>query len=187
MNEEIYYDLIDKDGNPVEPKKGKTGLAVASLVLGIIGLVCCCCGLGYIAAPIALILGIISLVKGFGGKGMAIAGVILSAITAIVLIFFTISCAEYIKVYFKFVSEANEVIQEFEETGELPDYLDQFNGEEYKEFWNEAGFEDFSDYFSQVIGQAKASAGESSESSVVIGEDDEDVIDLGALLIPVQV
>ena len=58
--------------------KQKTGLAVASLVMGVIGC--------FVTAPIGLVLGIVSLVKTnrypneYGGKGMAIAGVILNSI-----------------------------------------------------------------------------------------------------------
>jgi type IV pilus assembly protein PilA len=61
-----------------QPKyvKQKSGLAITSLVLGLIGC--------FITSPIGLILGIISLVKikrypsEYGGKGMAIAGVVLN-------------------------------------------------------------------------------------------------------------
>jgi type IV pilus assembly protein PilA len=60
------------------PMNQKTGLAIASLVLGIIGC--------FITAPISLIMGIVAIKRvnrdsyNYGGKGMAIAGVILSVI-----------------------------------------------------------------------------------------------------------
>ena len=73
-----FYGQVN--GRP-EPD-GNMGLSVASMVLGIIALLICC------IYPVALILGIISLVLGIialksetvGGKGMAIAGMILSVI-----------------------------------------------------------------------------------------------------------
>jgi len=53
-----------------QPTPQKKGLAIASLVAGLL-----CC------APVGLVLGIMSLVKkDQGGKGMAIAGVVLSAL-----------------------------------------------------------------------------------------------------------
>ena len=63
---------------------GKTnGLAIASLILGICGI----CIIG-ICAPIALILGAVSLSQikktGQGGKGMAITGIVLGIIGSIV-------------------------------------------------------------------------------------------------------
>ena len=72
---------------PAAPAKAKTsGLAIASLVLGIAGP--CTVGLGSI---IGLILGIVGLVKigksagAKGGRGLAIAGIVISAIGLLVL------------------------------------------------------------------------------------------------------
>jgi len=63
----------------------KSGMAIASMVLGIVSVLLGCLG-GFLLAPVGLILGIISLVKSnrrpieYGGKGFAIAGTILSGI-----------------------------------------------------------------------------------------------------------
>ena len=56
------------------------GMAVASMVLGIVGIVCCCCcGLGLIASVIGLILGIVAKSRG-NNEGFSLAGIILNAI-----------------------------------------------------------------------------------------------------------
>lgn len=71
---------------PQQPQGG-AGLAIASMVLGICSIVFCC--LGYIAIVIAivgLILGIVSLKGQRAGRGMAIAGIITSAIGLILLV-----------------------------------------------------------------------------------------------------
>ncbi|HOV40538.1 MAG TPA: DUF4190 domain-containing protein [Oscillospiraceae bacterium] len=71
------YNYYQQPGNP----PAKSGLSIASMVLGILSILFFC--IPYISIPLAivgLILGIISLVKKQGGKGMAIAGVICSAI-----------------------------------------------------------------------------------------------------------
>ena len=76
-----------------EPKKS-SGLAVASLVLGIVALVFCF--ISFISIPsaiVALVLGIISIVTKKGGKGMAITGVILSAIGLVVAIIIVVIAA----------------------------------------------------------------------------------------------
>jgi len=72
---------------PAAPAKAKTsGLAVASLVLGIVGP--CTVGLGSI---IGLILGIVGLVKigksagAMGGRGLAIAGIVVSGLGILLL------------------------------------------------------------------------------------------------------
>ncbi len=69
-----------------QPQNLKSGLAIASMVLGILGFVTSIFLIGILLAPIGLILGIVALVKVnkkphvYGGKGFAIAGVALSAI-----------------------------------------------------------------------------------------------------------
>lgn len=82
-------------GEPVG--QNSSGLAIASFVLGLISaifafLTGCCCG-GFFALPLALIggiLGAVSLAKRENGRGMAIAGVILSAIAVILSIIFLV-------------------------------------------------------------------------------------------------
>lgn len=68
-----------------QPANLKTGLAIASMVLGILGFVTSIFLVGILLAPIGLILGIVALVKAnkkpdvYGGKGFAIAGIVTSA------------------------------------------------------------------------------------------------------------
>lgn len=69
----------------------KSGLAIASMVLGILGFLTAFILIGLVFAPIGLILGIVALVKIkkkphlYGGQGFAIAGVILSSLVVLVL------------------------------------------------------------------------------------------------------
>lgn len=62
---------------PVQPQPSK-GLAIASMVLGIVALVLSCCVpyLPVLLSLLAVILGGVSLSKKMGGKGMAIAGLV---------------------------------------------------------------------------------------------------------------
>ncbi len=72
---------------PAYPINPQQSLAVTSLILGVasvtLGL---CCYFGILTAPIALVLGIVSLVqikndpKKYGGKGMAIGGIVTSGL-----------------------------------------------------------------------------------------------------------
>lgn len=64
----------------------KRGLAIASMVLGILGLVLACLSIGLFPAIIGLILGIIYLATHRGGHGMAIAGVVTSAIAVAIAV-----------------------------------------------------------------------------------------------------
>ncbi len=82
---------------PEEPKKegGYIGVAIAALVCGILSLLCCplaccgsCCGgFNVLLALAAIVLGIVTLVKTFEGRGMAIAGIICGGIALVGMIF----------------------------------------------------------------------------------------------------
>ncbi len=155
MENEVYYDMMKDNPDEHNPESGKIGFAVTSLVLGIVAVVLCCCGLGYICAPLSIIFGIISLVKRRGGKGMAITGIILSSITVIVLAIFTVLYGALMKEIIKFSTEAPQIIEQYEETGELPDYLEKYRGEEYDEFWKEKGYENFDEFFEELIDEVE--------------------------------
>lgn len=83
-----------RGGNPrqtFQPQNLKSGLAISSLVLACIAFVTMIFVIGILIAPIGLILGIVALVKVkkyprlYGGKGMAIAGVILNGLVVLML------------------------------------------------------------------------------------------------------
>ena len=59
-----------------QPKRS-SGLAIASMVCGILSVVICCgMWISWILSVVAIILGAVSLSKRQGGRGMAIAGII---------------------------------------------------------------------------------------------------------------
>jgi hypothetical protein len=74
------------------PMQKNNGMAIASMVLGIIGVVFSCCyGIGVLAAIPGLIFSFISMKKigktGEKGKGMAVAGIVCSAVAIIIAIY----------------------------------------------------------------------------------------------------
>ena len=67
----------------VDEPQGPIGYSIASLVCGILGLLCCCCGFfGLIVSAAGIVLGIVSIKKNCEGKGMAIAGIVCGGIGA---------------------------------------------------------------------------------------------------------
>ena len=72
------------EADPVQPtaagtaatEQGPIGYSIASLVCGILGLLCCCCGFfGIILSGAGIALGIVSINKNCEGRGLAIAGI----------------------------------------------------------------------------------------------------------------
>ena len=74
--------------NNMQPQESK-GISIASMVLGIFSLTfgCCITYVGIASAIAGIITGIISLKNKKPGKGMAIAGIIMSAIALVFLVF----------------------------------------------------------------------------------------------------
>ena len=78
---------FDNQSATVNTGNGNIGLSVASMVCGILSLICCCFWyLGIILAIAAIVMGIISIKNGYDGKGMAIAGLVTGGITILALI-----------------------------------------------------------------------------------------------------
>lgn len=77
-----------------EQPSGK-GFAIASLVLGIVSVCTCCGGLGLLTSVPGLIFGIVSRSKQKENNGMAVAGIILSAIGVIISLVFIVTAIIY--------------------------------------------------------------------------------------------
>ena len=87
-------------GYDPDPSTGSAGFAITSMVLGIVAIVFSCCipFLTLLCSIIGLPFGIISLVTGRKGKGMAIAGLItcsVGLILAVVVIIFAVAVTDW--------------------------------------------------------------------------------------------
>lgn len=128
---------------PVQPKK-PIGFAVAALVLGLVSLFGMCCCINFVTAPLAIIFGIIALVQKQRGTGMSITGIITAALSLIVILICYIAFAEMLPYaediaydYEKLILEADEIFPEYEETGELPDFMTKYLEEPYSQWLEE--------------------------------------------------
>lgn len=81
------YANSENAGADEENAAGPIGYSIASLVCGILGLLCCCCGyFGLIVSVAGIVLGIVSINKGCEGRGMAIAGIVCGGIGAAIIV-----------------------------------------------------------------------------------------------------
>lgn len=105
-----YYDsgqqqYYSAEPSPVKEGGGNIGFAIASLVCGILSLLCCCLDLfSPILAIAAIVLGIITLCFKYDGKGMAIAGISTGGVALVIrVIFVVIAIASGSTVYEEFM------------------------------------------------------------------------------------
>lgn len=86
-----YYNPKNPYQSAYNSANRKSGLAIASMIFGILGFVLTIFLIGLLLAPIGLILGIVALVKAkrrpmeYGGQGFAIAGVVTSALVVLII------------------------------------------------------------------------------------------------------
>ncbi|MBR6107654.1 MAG: DUF4190 domain-containing protein [Oscillospiraceae bacterium] len=132
--------------NASEPQRhSSSGFAVASLVLGLVSLIgiCCCAGLiDFITVPLALIFGIVSLVKKRSGTGLAITGIITGTVSLLIIatMLYVIwplmpYAEEIVDDYSRLTREQDTVFPAYEETGELPDYLQKYTEAPFSDFF----------------------------------------------------
>ena len=119
------------------------GLAIASLVLGIIGLLSSCIAVGGVLAIIALILGILALSKisrqprTYKGKGMALAGTIMGAVGIVIALISLILILASFRIAAEFLKDPETkvavdlsringaLLQYKSKFGKLPESLDE--------------------------------------------------------------
>lgn len=81
---------------------GGPGLAIASMVLGIVSVTICCGGwIGLIAAILAIILGGVALKKQTKGRGMGIAGVACGIVGVVFYLLWSVFAVEYFENLFE--------------------------------------------------------------------------------------
>ena len=81
---------MNYQANMVMVQQESQGFGIASLVLGILSLLLTCSCFNYITGILAIIFGIVQIVKSKNNRGMAIAGLITAGISILVATFFWI-------------------------------------------------------------------------------------------------
>lgn len=122
------YQYNPYGGAPREPQRGphgkkmSVGLGIASLVIGIISLMCFCTGLNVILAILAIVFGIVQLAT-CESKGLAIGGIVMAAISIVLtaitygLLFSNVTFTDMMK---------EEVQQNFQDDEDVQQFLEEY-------------------------------------------------------------
>lgn len=172
---------------PQSQDKKPIWAAVTSFVLSLVSFcICCCCNCNIVFLILSIVFGIISLVKGWRGKGLAISGIIISAVTLVFsivsIVLMNTSFKEASEYYTDLLANPQKYVDEYEETGKPPKILEKYSSEEYDDIWNAMGFEDFDEFYSLFMdsfieGYNGASSGNYDRSSSPGYSDDDDDYD----------
>lgn len=140
--------------------------AIVSFVLALINLLSCCC-CGYVAIIASLILGIISLANKWRGKGMAVAGVVISSVCLVLTLSSQIFLGGLSTCLTDVMATAPQYYEEYSKTGEIPEEMEKYNNDEYEWYWKMTGNDSFADFYDQwmtIYGGIAAASEYSSES-----------------------
>ncbi|MBR6581160.1 MAG: DUF4190 domain-containing protein [Ruminococcus sp.] len=145
--------------------------AVTCFVLSIVNIITCCC-CWYVLAIAALILGIISLVSKWRGKGYAIAGIIISSVTLVGIVLSQMFLGDLSRGMAEMFIYAPKYYEEYTETGEIPEEFEYMGDEKYDWFWSASGFGDFATYYDMWMEEYGKAAGASADAEKPIGDED---------------
>lgn len=139
----------------VQPnQKTGYGFAVASLVISLVNLFIFGTLLSFIALPLCILFTIIAFKKKGQGKGMAVAGLIISIISSLILVFCIYFFADVFKDMSYFVENEKQIIEEYHETGKVPDRFKKYGKPAYDKFWEVSGYDSFEKFFDEFIDEA---------------------------------
>lgn len=137
------YEGVDVTITPPQQKR-KSGLAVAAMILGFVSLIglCCCACITFITAPLALILGIISLAKRRDGTGFAVTGIVCSGLCILMIgaVLFSVRdilpySSTIVEDFGQLVLEQDTVFPAYEQDGTIPEYLEKYTEDPFKSFF----------------------------------------------------
>lgn len=150
-----YYRMPDK-----KPKK--LTFAIMSFVFSLLPILLCCCAVYpatiiflLLLSVLALVLGIISIATHKDGKGFAITGIIISVIMSISLLFTLIFLSGPLSDMAKFSETPQKYIDEYEETGEVPEEFEKYKDSKYDWVWKSMGMSSFDQFYGDFIARYK--------------------------------
>jgi len=140
----------------------RPGFSIAALILSIISF-CCCCISPLFSIPAAL-LAVHVFVRGYDGKVKA--GISLF-ICVISLIIFAMLMATYVPIYNDFKTfVADEVaVEHYRESGELPKYIEKYDGREYNDILERFGYNGLRDYLDQWLAEIEANSNKKTDQT----------------------
>ena len=179
MSNEVFTDNTNYQAPDDKPDKSLSkGFAITALILSIVNIVCCFFALTPLFATLAIIFAIISLATHRGGKGMAIAAIILAVIAYAIFIGIAVAYKEPIQDYAKFVGNAEHYVQLYDETHEVPEEFQKYNDPKYAKMWVDSGFKNFNEFYAQLIAQLKQNGVTGNGASSSSGGSGSDPVDL---------
>lgn len=153
----------DQNYNQPDERKGK-GFAIASFVLALVNIVPCCTMLSIITVPLCIIFSLISLVGKRKGTAFAIIGLVLALLSGIIFGYYGYIAYKVFPDLIYFSENQEELIDEYEKTGEIPERFEKYTDPKYDRYWKNMGYGSFEEFYAAFIKQQKEATENASSS-----------------------
>lgn len=144
--------------------------AILSFVMSIANMVFCCC-FTYVAAPVSLVFGIVSIAKKWRGTAFAVSGVVISSFTLIFMVISQVMFGPMSRDISNIIFNSDQYVEEYRETGEIPEEFVKYNDEKYDRYWGILGYDDFEDFFSDMMKERDADPDTYSDDDLIDDDD----------------
>jgi len=136
----------------VQPdEKTGNGFAVASFAIALLNMLFFKSLFSIITVPVCIILGILCFAKHGRGKGFAVAGMIISVISACICAFYIAFIVQIYPDIKYFMENDTQIVTEFVEEGTIPDRYKKYLDPKFDKYWKSAGFDSFNEIFGKFI------------------------------------
>ena len=154
-----------------DPRRESRGFAVAAFVISLVNMILFGSMLSIICVPLSLIFAIITLVEHRRGKRLSIIAIVVSAISAIIFIRAMIIAVRIYPDIDYFLKNDRQIIDEYNETGEIPDRFVKYEATEYDRYWESVGYDSFDDFFAWFVSEYEKRQLSDEDTSVAAIED----------------
>lgn len=133
------------------PANKRMGPAIAALIVSIANFIMFGSLFTFISLPAVIILTIIVFRRDLGGKPMALIAVVVSVISAVLFAFYVAIAVKLAPDIKYFADNGREIVENYDKYGEIPERYEKFRESKYDRLWDEMGYDDFDEFFSDVV------------------------------------
>ena len=156
-----------------QPPKKLIGHSLAALIVSLVNFFAFGSFLTFITLPVVIILMIIVCKKGYGGKPMAIIALVVSIISAAIFAFYVAIAVKLAPEIRYFADNGREIVENYDRYGEIPERYEKFRDSKYDRLWDEMGYDDFDEFFSDIVDIYRRSVMKEKKPSYADREDRE--------------
>lgn len=121
----------------------------------------------FLSLPAVIVLSVIAFKRGSDGRVIAIIAIVITVISTVLFAFYIAIAVKLAPDVKYFVEHDKEIIENYEEYGEIPERYKKYQDKKYDKLWSRMGYDDFDDFFGDIVKRYNEASGkyEKNESN----------------------